>query len=52
MKATRVLMAVTLVLILRSMSRRWRAQPELVEHEVPYGPREPVPDAPPEVPVS
>jgi cytochrome d ubiquinol oxidase subunit I len=33
---------VTLVLILRSMSRRWRAQPELAEDEVPYGPREPV----------
>jgi len=33
---------VTLVLILRSMSRRWRAQPELAESEVPYGPPEPV----------
>jgi cytochrome d ubiquinol oxidase subunit I len=44
--------AVTLILILRSMSRRWRAQPELAEREVPYGPREPVPDPSPEVPVS
>jgi cytochrome d ubiquinol oxidase subunit I len=44
--------AVTLILILRSMSRRWRAQPELAEREVPYGPREPVPDSTPEVPVS
>jgi cytochrome d ubiquinol oxidase subunit I len=43
--------AVTLILILRSMSRRWRAQPELAEREVPYGPREPVPEPPPEVPV-
>jgi cytochrome bd ubiquinol oxidase subunit I len=34
--------AVTLVLILRSMSRRWRTQQELAETEVPYGPREPV----------
>jgi hypothetical protein len=33
---------VTLVLILRAMSGRWRATPELAEHEVPYGPREPV----------
>ncbi len=33
---------VTLVLILRRMSRRWRAQPALAETEVPYGPREPV----------
>jgi cytochrome bd ubiquinol oxidase subunit I len=30
---------VTLVLILRSMSRRWRSQPALAETEVPYGPR-------------
>jgi len=43
---------VTLILILRSMSRRWRAQPGLAEREVPYGPREPVPEPPPEVPVS
>jgi cytochrome d ubiquinol oxidase subunit I len=35
--------AVTLIVILRSMSRRWRAHPELEEREVPYGPREPVP---------
>jgi cytochrome d ubiquinol oxidase subunit I len=33
---------VTLVLILRAMGRRWRGAPELAEHEVPYGPREPV----------
>ena len=33
---------ITLVLILRAMSRRWRAQPALAETEVPYGPREPV----------
>ncbi|GMU77853.1 MAG: cytochrome ubiquinol oxidase subunit I [Acidimicrobiia bacterium] len=30
---------VALVLVLRSMSRRWRAQPALAESEVPYGPR-------------
>ena len=36
---------VTLVLILRRMSRRWREQPALAETEtdVPYGPREPIP---------
>ncbi len=34
---------VTLVLVLRKMSRRWRAGPELAESEVPYGPREAVP---------
>jgi cytochrome d ubiquinol oxidase subunit I len=33
---------VTLVLILRGMSRRWRAGRE-AESDVPYGPREPVP---------
>jgi cytochrome d ubiquinol oxidase subunit I len=33
---------VTLVLILRAMGRRWRGAPGLAEHEVPYGPREPV----------
>ena len=33
---------VTLVLILRAMSRRWRTQPALADTEVPYGPREPV----------
>jgi cytochrome d ubiquinol oxidase subunit I len=43
--------AVTLILILRSMSRRWRAQPALAEQEVPYGPAAPVPETP-EVPVS
>jgi cytochrome d ubiquinol oxidase subunit I len=46
--------AVTLVLILRAMSRRWRSQPQLAENEVPYGPREPVTvdKAHDEVPVS
>jgi cytochrome d ubiquinol oxidase subunit I len=36
---------VTLVLILRRISRRWREQPALAETEtdVPYGPREPIP---------
>ena len=34
--------AVTLVLILRSMSRRWREQAAEAETDVPYGPREPV----------
>jgi cytochrome d ubiquinol oxidase subunit I len=43
--------AVTLILILRSMSRRWRTQQALAETEVPYGPREPVSEPPPEVPV-
>jgi cytochrome d ubiquinol oxidase subunit I len=32
---------VTTILVLRGMSRRWR-QGELSEHDVPYGPREPV----------
>jgi cytochrome d ubiquinol oxidase subunit I len=46
---------ITLVLILRGMSRRWRAQPQLAETEVPYGPREPLhieAEAAEEVPVS
>jgi cytochrome d ubiquinol oxidase subunit I len=34
--------AVTLTLILRHMSRRWRAQSHVAETEVPYGPREPL----------
>jgi cytochrome d ubiquinol oxidase subunit I len=34
---------VTLVLILRSMSRRWRTDPALAENDVPYGPRQSVP---------
>jgi cytochrome bd ubiquinol oxidase subunit I len=34
--------AVTLVLVLRTMSRRFRAQGEHVELDGPYGPREPV----------
>jgi cytochrome d ubiquinol oxidase subunit I len=45
---------VTLVLILRGMSRRWREGRE-AESDVPYGPREPVPSpdvAEPEVRVS
>ena len=33
-------LATTLVLVLRSMSRRFRRQAELVEGDVPYGPRE------------
>jgi cytochrome d ubiquinol oxidase subunit I len=32
----------TLILILRSMSRRWRTAGDLGESEVPYGPSEPV----------
>jgi cytochrome d ubiquinol oxidase subunit I len=34
--------ATLLILVLRSMSRRWRAQRDLAETEVPYGPAEPV----------
>ena len=33
-------LATTVVLVLRSMSRRFRAQAELVDSDVPYGPRE------------
>jgi cytochrome d ubiquinol oxidase subunit I len=33
-------LATTLVLVLRSMSRRFRRQAELVDTDVPYGPRE------------
>ena len=33
-------LATTLVLVLRSMSRRFRRQAELVDSDVPYGPRE------------
>jgi cytochrome d ubiquinol oxidase subunit I len=35
-----VTLATTLVLVLRSMSRRFRRQAELVDTDVPYGPRE------------
>jgi cytochrome d ubiquinol oxidase subunit I len=33
-------LATTVVLVLRSMSRRFRQQSELVDSDVPYGPRE------------
>lgn len=33
---------VTTVLVLRGMARRWRENEALAEHQVPYGPREPV----------
>jgi cytochrome d ubiquinol oxidase subunit I len=33
-------LATTVVLVLRSMSRRFRRQAELVDTDVPYGPRE------------
>lgn len=42
---------VTTVLILRSMSRRWRAGQEFGDAEAPYGPREPVPRPSENVPV-
>jgi cytochrome d ubiquinol oxidase subunit I len=32
-------LATTLVLVLRSMSRRFRRQDELVDSDAPYGPR-------------
>ena len=41
-----ITVGVTLIMILRHMSRRWRNQRELAESEVPYGPPAPV-----EVPV-
>jgi cytochrome d ubiquinol oxidase subunit I len=41
-------LATTLVLVLRSMSRRFRQQAELVDTDVPYGPREPGPETAPE----
>ena len=34
--------AVTLVLILRKMSRRFNAGESRIDHDVPYGPREPL----------
>jgi cytochrome d ubiquinol oxidase subunit I len=37
-------LATTLVLVLRNMSRRFRRQDELVDSDVPYGPREPSPE--------
>jgi cytochrome bd ubiquinol oxidase subunit I len=37
-------LATTVVLVLRSMSRRFRRQPELVDSDVPYGPSEPLPE--------
>lgn len=33
---------VTTVLVLRGMARRWREAEAVAEHQVPYGPREPV----------
>ena len=42
---------VTTVLILRSMSRRWRSGQELGDAEAPYGPREAVPPPSEKVPV-
>jgi cytochrome d ubiquinol oxidase subunit I len=38
-------LATTVVLVLRNMSRRFRRQAELVDSDVPYGPREPLPEA-------
>jgi cytochrome bd ubiquinol oxidase subunit I len=38
-------LATTVVLVLRSMSRRFRRQAELIDSDVPYGPREPLPEA-------
>jgi cytochrome bd ubiquinol oxidase subunit I len=38
-------LATAVVLVLRSMSRRFRQQAELVDTDVPYGPREPAPEA-------
>jgi cytochrome d ubiquinol oxidase subunit I len=40
-------LATTVVLVLRSMSRRFRQQAELVDSDVPYGPREPGPGSRP-----
>jgi cytochrome d ubiquinol oxidase subunit I len=37
-------LATTVVLVLRSMSRRYRRQVALVDRDVPYGPREPLPE--------
>ena len=37
-------LAVTTVLVLRGMSRRFRQQAEFVEHDSPYGPSAPKPD--------
>jgi cytochrome bd ubiquinol oxidase subunit I len=41
-------LATTLVLVLRSMSRRFRRQAALVDTDVPYGPRELPPARTPE----
>jgi cytochrome d ubiquinol oxidase subunit I len=40
--------AVTLVLILRAMARRFREGDDEADHDVPYGPRAPVSDAAPD----
>ncbi len=37
-----VLVAVALIATLRAMARRWRAQDELADSDVPYGPRGPL----------
>jgi cytochrome bd ubiquinol oxidase subunit I len=37
-------LATTVVLVLRNMGRRFRRQDELVDSDVPYGPREPSPE--------
>ncbi|MGZ4736217.1 MAG: cytochrome ubiquinol oxidase subunit I [Acidimicrobiia bacterium] len=42
---------VTTILVLRGMSRRWRAAEELSEHDVPYGPRGPIETPSDKVPV-
>jgi cytochrome bd ubiquinol oxidase subunit I len=45
-------LGITTILILRSMSRRWRTGADLPESEAPYGPRQALAGAePPEVPV-
>ena len=46
-----LVVGVTTILILRSMSRRWRAGQELDDADAPYGPREPIPPPAENVPV-
>jgi cytochrome bd ubiquinol oxidase subunit I len=46
-----VAVAITLILILRAMSRRFRAEGDSRVDDVPYGPREPIAPAEEEVPV-
>jgi hypothetical protein len=38
-------LAITVVLVLRTMSRRFRTQRVLTDSDAPYGPREPIPVA-------